>query len=76
MSEFQYTNYYYNTHFTYDMDDTIHITTPNYPDLIYTVSTNTYSLVDGTVISPEMNSYYDNEVEVILYRAKYQNDEE
>jgi len=72
MSEFQYTNDYYNTHFTYDMDDTIHIITPNYPDLIYTVSSNKYSLLDGTAITPEMNSYYDNEIEVILYRATHE----
>lgn len=69
MSEFQYTNEYYNTYFNYDMTDIIHIITPNLPDLYYSVMNRTYSLADGTVITPEMNSYYDNEIEIILHRA-------
>lgn len=71
---YEYSNDYYNTHFTYDMDDTIHIITPNFPDLYYSVQNHTYTLDDGTAITPEMNSYYENEIEVILYRAKYPED--
>lgn len=73
MSIFNYTNQFYNTSFAYDMDtEIIHIITPTLPDLFYSVQDRTYSLVDGTIVTtPEMNSYYCNEIEIILYRAKY-----
>ncbi len=70
---FEYFNTFYNCRFTYDIESGhIHITTPNFPDCYYDTSDDSYHLMDSTPInSPELNSYYDNEIAVVLYRSHY-----